>query len=366
MADNRPRVLFIFTEVLATGGIQRFNQTLLEACLQLPIGIHILSLKDDTQGLQSRFPGIRATGFSGDRFAFVCVVMAALVRARYDQVFIGHINFLTLVVAICRLSPWHRRPLLLIAHGIEVWNGIGRARRLALAQVSRILCVSNYTRERILEQARGLDSDRFMIFPNALAEKWQEPAAPAPGESVSGKFILSVTRLDRGDRNKGLDSTIKAFSTLNDQALQYVIVGRGNDEAYLRSVAVDCKVQDRVRFMNGVADEELRMLYGNCQAFVLPSGKEGFGIVFLEAMYFGAPVIAASEKGALDVVHDGETGLTVPFGDVGAIHRAIEQITSDLDLRQRLRSRGRALVVEGGPFTFKAFVGRCAEVFHTR
>jgi glycosyltransferase involved in cell wall biosynthesis len=171
--------------------------------------------------------------------------------------------------------------------------------------------------------------------------------------------------LDRGDRDKGLDSTIKAFSALTDQSLQHVIVGSGNDEAYLRSVAVDCKVQDRVRFMNGVVDGELRSLYRNCQAFVLPSAKEGFGIVFLEAMYFGAPVIAAAEKGALDVVRDGETGLTVPFGDVAAIRQAIERIASDPDLRERLRARGRALVVEGGAFTFKAFLGRCAEVFST-
>jgi len=53
--------------------------------------------------------------------------------------------------------------------------------------------------------------------------------------------------------------------------------------------------------------------------FVLPSGKEGFGIVFLEAMFFGAAVIAASEKGALDVIQDGETGLLVRFGDTVAL-----------------------------------------------
>jgi phosphatidyl-myo-inositol dimannoside synthase len=363
MIDKRPRVLFIFTEVFATGGIQRFNQTLLEACRQLPLHMHVLSLKDTTQSLEGRLPGMRATGFSGDRFGFAGAVTAAMVRARYDQVFIGHINFLTLVVAICRFSPWRRNSLLLIAHGIEVWSGINRARRSALHKVSRILCVSAYTRERILEQSRGLDATRLTIFPNALAEKWHEPVGTSPSAGASERFILSVTRLDRGDRDKGLDSTIKAFGMLNDRALQYVIVGSGNDEAYLRSVAVDCKVQDRVRFMNGVADEELRSLYGSCQAFVLPSGKEGFGIVFLEAMYFGAPVIAAAEKGALDVVRDGETGLTVPFGDVGAIRRAIELIISDPGLRQRLRSRGRALVVEGGPFTFKTFLGRCAEVF---
>lgn len=187
---------------------------------------------------------------------------------------------------------------------------------------------------------------------------------PSPlASSVVPHFILSVTRLERGDRYKGIATVIEAFSMLADDTMHYYIIGRGNDLSFLQRAAERCGVQNRVHFLRGVDDSELTSLYRNCAAFVLPSGKEGFGIVFLEAMFFGAPVIAAREKGALDVVRDGETGLSVRFGDTIAIKEAIERIVSDTALRERLRANGASLVTGGGPFTFATFARRCAGVF---
>ena len=96
---------------------------------------------------------------------------------------------------------------------------------------------------------------------------------------------------------------------------------------------------------------------------MLPSGKEGFGIVFLEAMFFGAPVIAAAEKGALDVVRDGESGLLVRFGDSIGLKQAIERLAADPALRERLRQVGQSTVLADGTFTFSRFVDRIAKVF---
>jgi glycosyltransferase involved in cell wall biosynthesis len=115
-----------------------------------------------------------------------------------------------------------------------------------------------------------------------------------------------------------------------------------------------------VRFLGGVSDATLVDLYRRCEAFVLPSGQEGFGIVFLEAMYFGAPVIAARAKGAVDVVQDGETGLLVAFGDVVGLRMAIDRLLASESLRQALRERARQNVTGQGPFTFHAFVQRCS------
>ena len=149
---------------------------------------------------------------------------------------------------------------------------------------------------------------------------------------------------------------------LEDSSMHYCVIGHGDDLSFLQRVAERSGIAHRVHFLDGVSDAELITLYGRCAAFVLPSGKEGFGIVFLEAMYFGAPVIAAAEKGALDVVQDGETGLLVRFGDSVALKEAIERLQSDPALRERVIRRGRAAVTEGGPFTFARFAKRYAEV----
>ena len=357
------RVLFLLTEVFANGGIQRFNQTLLDACSRLNVDCRVLSLNDSpssmaTDSARQRFS---IMGFSGNRRKFALAAAGALLRGHYDRVLIGHINLLTLATAVLRLRLFQRPPTMLIAHGIEVWSGIGSVRRYALSRTDRILCVSHYTRQRILEQAPSL-AERSIIFPNALSDTWRR-VTPFPFPSaLPARFILSVTRLERGDRYKGIATVIEAFSMLADDSMRYFVIGHGNDLPFLQLVAERCGVGNRVHFMPGVSDSELISLYQKCEAFVLPSGKEGFGIVFLEAMFFGAPVIAACEKGATDVVRDGDTGIAVRFGDALAVKQAIERIGADITLRERMRTNGRSMVVDGGPFTFARFTQRCAEV----
>lgn len=192
-----------------------------------------------------------------------------------------------------------------------------------------------------------------------------ERAAPAEEQAdaaLPARFILSVARLTRHDRAKGIVSVIEALSTVEDRDLHYVVAGSGDDVPFLRETAERHGIAHRVHFPGAVSDEHLRALYRTCMAFVLPSGQEGFGIVFLEAMYFGAPVIAAREKGAVDVVQDGETGLLVSYGDVVGLRHAIERLLRDEPLREHLIEGGRASVTNGGRFTFEAFRARCASV----
>jgi glycosyltransferase involved in cell wall biosynthesis len=365
MASSRParRILLLFTAVYANGGIQRFNQTFIAAMTSLGVRCDVLSMHDTDASIGSRRldPSVHAIGFSGSRVRFARAAMRALWSQKYDWVLIGHINLLTLIMAVVTTRPLMRARTVLITHGIEVWYRISRGRRRALRRVDRILCVSAYTRSRVLEQTPGLASERLKIFPNALGDTWRQVPAAALPRSPPHRYLLSVTRLEVGDRYKGIVSVIEALSMTEDASLQYIIVGEGNDRAFLQWVAARFGVADRVHFLCGVTDEELTGLYSQCQGFVLPSGKEGFGIVFLEAMFFGAPVIAAAEKGALDVVRDGETGLLVPFGDSIALKRAIDRICSDEVLRERLRRTGRSTVTGAGAFTFSRFVERSAE-----
>jgi glycosyltransferase involved in cell wall biosynthesis len=359
------RVLAVFGEVFANGGIQRFNQTLLDSCGQLDIDCRVLSLNDTATSI-ARHPKRRhlsVRGFAGNKGRFAVEIFRELSVHRYDWVLIGHVNFLTLTMAAMRLRLGRPIPTIMIAHGIEVWYSLVGLRRRALSRVDRFLCVSRYTRQRILEQAPELSGDRLHVFPNALARTWQQAVPALANYPLPERFILSVTRLARGDRYKGVPTVIEALSMLADESLQYVVVGDGDDLPFLRLIAERCRVKERVHFLSGVADADLIAMYQNCQAFVLPSGKEGFGIVFLEAMFFGAPVIAAGEKGVLDVIRDGETGLLVDFGDTIALRDRIERVVRDQPLRERLRLNGRISVTDGGPFTFDSFTRRCAQAF---
>ncbi|HUI62657.1 MAG TPA: glycosyltransferase family 4 protein [Steroidobacteraceae bacterium] len=362
------RVLLLMSEVFADGGIQRFNRTLLMACARLGVPCDVLALNDSEES-RRRWEAprqIRVKVFGRNRFRFVLATLAALLSGRHETIIVGHVNLLTLAVSALPLRRLRHIRLLLIAHGIEVWTCIHGRRRRAIRTVDTVLCVSHYTARTIQKQAPELGDHRFSVFPNALSETWigQFPvtAARARREGLPGRFALSVTRLDRNERYKGIVTALEAFAMLSDRSLHYLIAGRGDDSAFLQQVARRLGIADRVHFVGGVSDVELADLYRSCVAFVLPSGKEGFGIVFLEAMYFGAPVIAAAAKGAVDVVQHEHTGMLVPYGDAAALKVAMERLLSDSALRERIRREGRQTVHGEGRFTFNAYVRRLAGI----
>ncbi len=369
LAPTRPRALVLLPETYADGGIQRFNRTFLSACDLIDIDCDVLSLVDSEKS-RSQWtapPSVRIRVFNHDKVRFAAAAGYALLRGDYRFVVIGHANLLELVAVGALLRRGSGARVLLIAHGIEVWTGMSSwRRRHAMRAVDLTLSVSRYTQERIRHQVPELPDNRFALFPNALGETWASrfSATDATGVEppVAERFLLSVTRLDRGDRYKGVICVIEAVAMLGDKSIHYVIAGQGNDQSFLRCVAARCGLSERVHFLGAVSDSQLVALYRQCAAFILPSGKEGFGIVFLESMFFGAPVIAAHERGATDVVRHEQTGLTVAYGDTMGLKQAIERVTEDSTLREKLCAAGRAAVTGDGPFTFRAFVARLASV----
>ncbi len=368
-ASGDRRVLVLLGEVYADGGIQRFNRTFLTACSRLDVECDVLALNDSELSRQrwSAPASINIRVFDHHKIRFALAIIAATLLGRYDLIVVGHINLLSLVVAALAPRPARKAGLLLIAHGIEVWTGIRGRRRRAIRKIDATLCVSQYTASTIREQAPEVARERLPVFPNALSESWAEKYALVAGGGhrriLPGRFFLSVTRLDRADRYKGIVTVLEAFAMLEDRSVHYIIAGKGDDREFLGIVATRLRVADRVHFVGSVPDAELAELYRGCAAFVLPSGKEGFGIVFLEAMYFGAPVIAAAAKGAVDVVKHESSGLLVPYGDAVALRRAMDRLLFDTEICDRIRTVAGGTVSGEGCFTFHAYVRRLAGIF---
>src|SRR5882762_10499548 len=174
-APQPKRILILCTEVFANGGIQRFNQTLLSALVMLGAHCDVLSLCDSRKSIDvNTLPqNIHVTGFDGARVRFALGTLRAVWSGHYEWIIIGHINLLIMTIATLATRPFTKARTICIAHGIEVWYRIGALRKLALMLVSTILCVSKYTRQRILDQVPSLHPDRFKIFPNALWDSWR-------------------------------------------------------------------------------------------------------------------------------------------------------------------------------------------------
>jgi glycosyltransferase involved in cell wall biosynthesis len=139
-----------------------------------------------------------------------------------------------------------------------------------------------------------------------------------------------------------------------------VIVGEGRDRVRLQRLAAQLHIDDRVRFTGRVSEEDLPLYYQACDVFVLPSLKEGFGIVFLEAMQYAKPCIGARAAAVPEVIVDGENGLLAAPGDLRTLERAITTLLTDEALRQ---SMGRAgLLRLEANFSFPRYRCRLEEV----
>jgi glycosyltransferase involved in cell wall biosynthesis len=141
------------------------------------------------------------------------------------------------------------------------------------------------------------------------------------GFNAQTPIILTVCRLAGAERYKGYDQMIRALPHILRHVpdARYLLVGSGPDRSRAERLAVELNVQHAVVFAGLVPDEELSDYYNLCDLFAMPSKAEGFGIVYLEALACGKPVLAGNKDGSRDALADGELGLLVDPDDTAEI-----------------------------------------------
>lgn len=258
-----------------------------------------------------------------------------------DLLLLCHINLLPLAVAVRMFRP--RMSILLFVHGFEVWNKNGRPRkfheRMSLRAVTRVVSVSRYTAEAMRREF-DVRPEKFRILPNAVDRVDPSPGARRPGS------VLTVTRLGSSERAKNVHEMIEAVATLRGSVpeLRYDIIGDGALRPELEMLARRRGVDDIVRFHGWVDAAALDCAYSSASVFAMPSDKEGFGIVYLEAWQYGLPVICSVRGASSEVVADGVDGFVVDPEDVPALAERLRLLLSDSGLAQEMGERGRQKV----------------------
>ncbi len=165
------------------------------------------------------------------------------------------------------------------------------------------------------------------------------------------KIILTVARLTKLQRYKGIDKTIEAMRIIKEKFPDavYVIVGEGDFRKEYERMADSMGLKDSVIFTGRVSDEELSLYYSICEVFVMPSRVEenergifgeGFGLVFLEANYFGKPVIGG-EGGCRDAIIDGKTGFIVDPRNPEEIAEKVLFLLKNDEIRRKMGEEGK-------------------------
>lgn len=203
-------------------------------------------------------------------------------------------------------------------------------------RADRVITISRYCAER-LEDLYGVRG--AIVVPELIdLSAWRKLSDenPAPGED--GRFtILCVCRFYP---RKRIDVLLRAAPLLAERIpdLAIRIVGGGPEGARLRSLSKKLHLESIVKWVGNVSADALASEYNRADVFCLPSVQEGFGIVFLEAMAAGKPIVAARAAAAPEVVPQ---GILVDPDDPVALAGGIARLYSDRDLRQRLIARGK-------------------------
>lgn len=340
--------VFVFLEIFEReGGIQSYVRDVFKAYLDLAyqdasLQAEVFLLRDHN-GCDNPFSGHKAMQFyyfqsdhaSWGRLKLASTLLWSLIRKRPHHVFCGHINLAPLIQMLCKPLGI---PYTVLTYGKEVWEPLPRPYQNALQEAEAIWTISRYSRDRA-SVSNNLDPKKFQMLACAI-----DGEAFTPGEKnpeliaqynlAGSRVLMTVARLWSGDIYKGVDVTIRALPQIVKvfPDVKYLVIGRGDDQPRLARLAQDLGVSDRVVFAGFVPTEALVEHYRLADAYIMPS-QEGFGIVYLEAMACGVPVLSGDDDGSADPVQDGKVGWRVPHRDPDAVAQACLEILKGEDQR---------------------------------
>ncbi len=339
---------FVFLEIFSQeGGIQSYIKDVLNAYLEgdeaHTADIFLLRDRPSSATAPNPFEGHPRLEFHYcksptaqiGRLRLAAELFSSLVRDRPRRLICGHVFLTPLIRPLCQLL---NLPYTVVTYGKEVWQPVSPGMQRGLREAEDIWTISRYSRDRLCA-ANGIPTERVKMLPCVVDG---DRFTPGPKSETlvtryglaDAKVLMTVARLWSGDIYKGVDVTIRALPKILpvEPAVKYLVIGRGDDQPRLAQLAQDLGVADHVVFAGFVATKDLVDHYRLADAYIMPS-QEGFGIVYLEAMACGVPVLSGDDDGSADPVQDGRVGWQVPHRDPEAVASACLELLQGTDPR---------------------------------
>ncbi|HXA78380.1 MAG TPA: glycosyltransferase family 4 protein [Candidatus Acidoferrales bacterium] len=276
----------------------------------------------------------------------------------------GHVNLSPLGLILRAFRPGIK--YWVVTHGVEVWAPLPVFRRAGLRHAQGVISVSSDTAERMVK-AQGLERQRVSVVSPALDPAFIETSCDVniPSLPPDSRMLLTVARLISSEPGKGVDSVIAVLPDVLKAVpnLFYVIVGGGDLQAGLEDLARKSPASDRILFAGKLRLDQLKSYFSRCDVFVMPSRQEGFGIVFLEAMALGKPVVAGNHGGAPEVIRDGVTGYLMDSNDYKALTQCLIRVLHDEAFCKKMGEAGRERVEQN--YTFPRFEEKLTKILNT-
>lgn len=331
------------------GGIAAVAHLSMRALMAGGYQVSTTSLLDE-EAVQLRGIQVRAMRCSRARFALDCHIRtlgASVVL--YDSV----------GLARAHPHPIFKRPYGVWIHGVEVWDHLSWGRARALRRASWVLVNSHHTLSRFQELHFSLPNAKICLL--ATSHDQPVPLLPRSGEPR----VLIVGRMQLDQLYKGHSALFCAWPDVIRSVpnARLDIVGDGNAVDTLKRQVHSAGISDSVQFHGFVSEKRLECLYSRASVFAMPSRGEGFGLVYIEAMRHGVPIIASTHDAGQEVNLDGVTGFNVNLDRQGELASRLIMLLSDRGMAVRMGIAAQARWRDY--YCFSAFKGRFLEIIRS-
>ncbi|MET4083639.1 phosphatidylinositol alpha-1,6-mannosyltransferase [Pedobacter sp. UYP30] len=322
-----------------TGGIEKVSKILTKVLNDNNLGdkvesnrsFKMLSLCDKTSDLDLRYCAAENfLGFESNKLRFT--IMAFREALTCETIILSHINLLIIAVLIKQFSP--KKRIILIAHGIEVWRDLSKWKTNFLRKQVEIWAVSNFTAKALIEN-HHIDKKSIVVLNNCLDPFFKLPTTFEKPTYLLKRHLLekqqpvllTVSRLSSDELYKGYDLIIESLKNIlpTFPDLKYVLAGKCDVKEKKRILTLIKKneLQEQVLLLDFISDDELADYFLLADLFIMPSKKEGFGIVFIEAAACGCTVMAGNQDGSTDALLNGDLGILINPADLSEMEASI-------------------------------------------
>lgn len=272
---------------------------------------------------------------------------------KYKYIIFDHVHLMRVMrLYLNSICP---KKVIVLAHGSESYYAMTKQDKHLYNSSRLVICNSKVTRLRHIE-AGG--SEKSAVCQLAASE---EKVFGEVKETLTRKnkiSLLIVSRIDARENEKGHEQLINVMLQLDDE-YELRIVGSGSGLPSLKKLVKEKELTDRVKFLNHITDAELRHEYKYASMYVMPSRQEGFGLVFVEAMGWGLPILGCIGDAAEELIIDKKNGRLIGNEvDEDELLHAIKDIAK----HEKSYSRAAKIYFDN-MFTFSAFHNRLGKIF---
>jgi phosphatidylinositol alpha-1,6-mannosyltransferase len=365
---GRRKVLVLAPSLKSIGGIQNYTHTLING-LQDVLGedqVRVIAVRGEPEALQDGRVALRPSV----KFRFLTSALTEVISWSPDLMICAHVGVAPVARFIQKLTGI---PYWVVLYGIEVWGDLPAVKRDALRAAQRYVAITRFTLNATIAR-HSLNALSPLILPPTLPKG--PPRSPETNYVTSDDsrrpMVLTVGRIAASEQYKGHDIMLEAWPFVLRRVPDavYWIVGDGDDRQRLEQRARELGISGSLHFAGSVSHEELDVCYYRCCVFAMPTRTEldarvprgeGFGIVFLEAMAHGRPVVGPCVGAPAEFIHSGEHGLLVNPKAPLEVAQALIELLEDPARARRMGHAAREWVAR--EFTFERFCERLRDAF---